>query len=54
MPARSEKMRRAACAAWSAKMGKVAPDKLMGSAKVMYENMTREQLDEFCKNPVKK
>lgn len=54
MPASTEGQRRAACAAYSCKIGKSPPSKLGGAAKSMYESMTAKQLADFCKHPVKK
>ena len=49
-PAESEKQRRAACAALSAKLRKSSPTKLMGAAKSMYKSMTIAQLSDYCKS----
>ena len=49
MPAKSEKQRRAAGAALSAKRGKTSPGKLIGASKQMYESMSEQDLVDFAK-----
>ena len=50
MPAKSEKQRKAAGMALSAKRRKTPKSKLKGAAKQMYESMTAKQLREFAKH----
>ncbi len=49
MPAKSEKQRKAAGAALSAKRGEMPKSKLKGTAKEMYESMTEKQLEDYAK-----
>jgi len=48
MPAESEKQRKAACAALSAKRGDMPVSKLKGASLQMYNGMSEKQLAEFC------
>ena len=48
MPAESERQRRAAGMALSAKQGKIPVSKLKGAAREMYNSMTIKQLREFA------
>jgi len=54
MPATSKKMKITACLALAAKDGKVPVKRLRGPALSMYKSMTREELRDFCKMPIKK
>ena len=54
MPAKSEEQRKAAGMALAAKQGKIPVERLQGSAKVMYENLTEEQLADFAKKSEEK
>lgn len=48
MPAKSEKQRKAAGMALSAKRGKTDPGELKGAAKEMYESMTEKELKAYA------
>lgn len=54
MPATSKAQKIAACLALAAKNGKVPVSRLQGSSLSMYKSMTREQLEDYCKPPIKK
>ena len=54
MPAKSKKMKIAACLALAAKDGKVPVRRLRGAALDMYKSMSRSQLEDYCKLPIKK
>lgn len=53
MPARSKAQQMAAGAALAAKRGEIAPAKLKGASKQMYESMTEKQLEDFAHTPRK-
>jgi len=55
MPATSERMKRAACLALSIKRGET-PRSYAKSEEIlsMVDSMTEEQLEDYCKLPVKK
>lgn len=50
----SKNQKAAACIALAAKKGKISKSKLKGSSKSMYKSMSVSQLEDFCKQPVKK
>ena len=54
MPAVSKAQRVSACLALAAKKGKVPVSRLQGASLSMYKSMTRKQLEDFCKPPIKK
>lgn len=49
MPAKSKKQQRAAGMAYAAKKGELAPSKLEGAAKEMYDSMSEDELKKFAK-----
>lgn len=50
----SKQQRTSACIALGAKKGKVSKSKLKGASKSMYSSMSVSQLEDYCKQPVKK
>jgi len=54
MPAKTRRQKIAACLALAAKDGKIPVSRLKGSALSMYKSMTRKQLEDYCKMPIKK
>ena len=52
MPATSEKQKQTACLALAIKEGKVDGKKFKVAAE-MAESMSKEQLEHYCKSPVK-
>jgi len=54
MPAKNKQQKIAACLALAAKEGKIPVRKLKGPALSMYKSMTKEQLRDYCKLPIKK
>lgn len=54
MPAESKKQQISACLALAAKNGKVPVSRLKGSSLSMYKSMTKKQLEDYCKMPIKK
>jgi len=50
----SKDQKTAACIALACKDGKIPESKLKGASRSMYRGMTREQLEDYCKGPIKK
>ena len=50
----SEKQRRAACLAWSVKLGKRSKDSVSPEIRKMAESMSVKQLKDFCTSEVGK